>query len=240
MLKLRSFFSGLFGFIKSISKKVYRNCAVLTAGMIIMAVIALTSNDFGGSGKSKAMSPNKVVTEAGTEELEIEEAANVNPDLPAIQMAELETTEIETAQAVVAETAAAETPASVTGIEVSSGDYDALCRIVQAEAGGEDEMGRIMVANVVLNRVKSEKFPGTITEVIYERSNGIPQFQPTNKQSFETVEASESTRICVDRALAGEDYAQGALFFAVRTSPDSWFNTSLTFLFEYSGHYFYR
>ena len=34
-----------------------------------------------------------------------------------------------------------------------------LCRIVEAEAGTEDEKGRILVANVVMNRVESSRFP---------------------------------------------------------------------------------
>ncbi|SHJ05006.1 cell wall hydrolase [Parasporobacterium paucivorans] len=241
MLNLRSFFSRIFGFIKSVSKKMHRNYAIITAGMVIVAIIALASNDFGGAGKSKAMASSNIVSETGTEELETEEAANSNPNLPAVVTPVAETTEIDNTGAAIEETTAvaAVTETNVIGIEVSAQDYDALCRIVQAEAGGEDEIGRIMVANVVLNRVRSEKFPNSITEVIYERSNGIPQFQPTNKQSFGTIEVSDSTRACVDRALAGEDYAKGALFFAVQTSADSWFNTCLTFLYEYSGHYFY-
>ena len=38
--------------------------------------------------------------------------------------------------------------------KLSEQDYDTLLRIVEAEAGGEDEDGKLLVANVVLNRVK--------------------------------------------------------------------------------------
>ena len=38
--------------------------------------------------------------------------------------------------------------------EVSAADYQALLKIVEAEASGEDATGRMLVANVVLNRVK--------------------------------------------------------------------------------------
>ena len=36
--------------------------------------------------------------------------------------------------------------------EVSESDFQILCKIVEAEAGGEDMNGRILVANVILDR----------------------------------------------------------------------------------------
>ena len=48
-------------------------------------------------------------------------------------------------------------------------DYQVLLNIVQAEAGGCNAIGKILVANVILNRVKSELFPDTITDVVYEK-----------------------------------------------------------------------
>ena len=81
-----------------------------------------------------------------------------------------------------AETAeeAAQEAAAETGriYEVSEEDYDALLRLVEAEASGEDIKGKLLVANVVLNRVKSGAFPDTIKEVIYQRQNGRAQFSP--------------------------------------------------------------
>ena len=47
-----------------------------------------------------------------------------------------------------------------TQLSISSADYQVLLKIVEAEAGSEDLNGRILVANVVLNRVKSELVPG--------------------------------------------------------------------------------
>ena len=42
---------------------------------------------------------------------------------------------------------------------MSDEDYDVFLRIVEAEAGTEDLKGRILVANVILNRVKNDEFP---------------------------------------------------------------------------------
>ncbi len=49
---------------------------------------------------------------------------------------------------------------------MSDGDYDVFLRIVEAEAGTEDLKGRILVANVILNRVKNDEFPDTVTDVV--------------------------------------------------------------------------
>ncbi len=42
---------------------------------------------------------------------------------------------------------------------MSDEDYQNLLQIVEAEAGTEDIKGRIMVANVIMNRVKYSEFP---------------------------------------------------------------------------------
>ena len=42
---------------------------------------------------------------------------------------------------------------------MSDEDYNTLLKIVEAEAGGEDIKGKILVANVIFNRMKSPDFP---------------------------------------------------------------------------------
>ena len=128
-------------------------------------------------------------------------------------------------------------------IALSLEDYENLLRIVEAEAGGEDEKGKILVANVILNRVDCESFPDTVTEVVFQQSNGVCQFSPVGNGRFYTVKVSDATIQAVNKALEGEDYSQGALYFAARKYADSrsmqWFDESLTFLFEHGGHEFF-
>lgn len=50
----------------------------------------------------------------------------------------------------------------------SSNDLYLLARVVYGEARGEPYLGQVAVAAVVLNRVKSSKFPNTIAGVVYE------------------------------------------------------------------------
>lgn len=125
-------------------------------------------------------------------------------------------------------------------ISCSEQDYQTLLRIVQAEAGICDEKGKILVANVIINRVKSGEFPDNITDVVYQKS----QFSPVSNGSINTVKISSQTVDCVKRALAGEDYSNGALYFMNRSGSRpgavSWFDGRLTFLFQHERHEFFK
>lgn len=119
-------------------------------------------------------------------------------------------------------------------------EYYWLYQIVEAEAGNQDEVGKILVVNVILNRVYSATFPNSIKDVIFQARGSVYQFQPVKNGRIYSVVPSDNTISCVNRALNGEDYSQGALYFACKTSKYSWFNTSLTFLFVHGDHYFYK
>ena len=127
--------------------------------------------------------------------------------------------------------------------QLSDKDYDALLRIVEAEAGGEDQNGKLLVANVVLNRVNSEVFPDTVWDVVMQKEQGIAQFSPTVDGRFQNVNISDDTIAAVERALYGEDISQGALYFCAREKADSdklkWFDRKLTKLFSYGPHEFF-
>ena len=58
---------------------------------------------------------------------------------------------------------------------MSDEDYDTLLRIVEAEAGTEDIKGRVLVANVIMNRVQNEEFPDNVTEVVWESHLSLMQ-----------------------------------------------------------------
>lgn len=127
--------------------------------------------------------------------------------------------------------------------QMPSQDYDALLKIVEAEATGCDMKGKVLVANVVLNRVKNSHFPDNIYDVVWERVDGDPQFSPTADGRINTVTVSADTIEAVDRALNGEDYSQGALYFMAKSDSDDinvkWFQSKLEMLFDYGGHEFY-
>lgn len=129
-------------------------------------------------------------------------------------------------------------------IKISYKDYEVMQRIVEAEATGLDEKSKILVANVLLNRVRSSEFPNTIEEVVFQEVNGVVQFQPISDGRYDIVEVKDDTVDAVNKALLGVDYSQGALYFLARSgsrkSSITWFDQNLTWLFEYEGHEFYK
>lgn len=129
-------------------------------------------------------------------------------------------------------------------ISATKEDIENLMRIVQAEAGGEDKKGKLLVANVVINRVKNSKFPNNITDVVFQKKKNVTQFSPVSNGTIYHVKISEDTKEVVYRALYGEDVSEGALFFMARkyANPENeeWFDNNLTYLFSYGGHDFFK
>lgn len=126
---------------------------------------------------------------------------------------------------------------------LSDTDYEALLQIVQAEAGNEDEMGKMLVAGVILNRVDSKRFPNTVIQVVFQQENGVYQFSPVSNGTYQRAKVSQETIDAVEKVLMGQDLTEGALYFVSRKYADPekmrWFDNSLRRLFEHGGHEFY-
>ncbi len=123
-------------------------------------------------------------------------------------------------------------------VNVSSEELTILQKIVQAEAGGEDRKGKVLVANVIFNRLKAKSFPNTIKDVVFQPQ----QFEPTRNGAYEKAVPKQDTILAVQEALCGVDYSQGALFFRTLrgATAECWHETALTRLFDYGGHRFYK
>ena len=143
----------------------------------------------------------------------------------------------ETAEQVVVE----ETPEALTenSFSLEDQEYQVLLKIVEAEAGCEDTEGRMLVANVVMNRVRNGYFPNTVTEVVYQRQDGTAQFSPVSDGRIDTVNVSQGTIDAVARVMNGEDISQGALFFRSVRSRSGWFDQKLSRVLEHGNHIFY-
>ncbi len=137
-----------------------------------------------------------------------------------------------------------ETVMTFQGNPVTKEDIRSLCRIVEAEATGLNENSRLLVANVVLNRMRDRNFPDTITDVIFESDGNVTQFSPVSDGRYYKVRVSGKSKRAVARALSGEDRSKGALYFMARkhSSPENvrWFDQELTYLFKYEDHEFFR
>ncbi|MDE6895220.1 MAG: cell wall hydrolase, partial [Lachnospiraceae bacterium] len=136
-----------------------------------------------------------------------------------------------------AEEPAEEPAGNRSGLEEQ--EYQVLLKIVEAEAGGEDTVGRMLVANVIMNRVRSGRFPNTITEVVYQRCSGRAQFSPVSDGRIDQVSVSPETVEAVSRAINGEDASAGALYFRSVYSSSGWFDRALRRVVEHGNHIFY-
>lgn len=130
-------------------------------------------------------------------------------------------------------------------VKISEHDKEVLLRIVEAEAGDEDVEGRMLVANVILNRVKCKtEFPDNVTEVVFDHSGGVYQFSPISDGSYYDVTVTKGTKEAVDRVLKGEDKSKGALYFMARRYAAKrnveWFDSSLTYVLTYADHEFFK
>lgn len=94
----------------------------------------------------------------------------------------------------------------ISGLNKS--DLNLLAHLVHGEARGEKLRGQVAVADVILHRLKSSKFPNSIPGVIYQpgaftaATNGQMAL-PINKQSMQAV---------LD-AVQGWDPSHGALYY---------------------------
>lgn len=124
---------------------------------------------------------------------------------------------------------------------IQSKDWDAedsylLAKIAMAEAEGEDVEGKALVILVVLNRVWTDEFPGTIHDVIYQKN----QFSPISNGRFNRVEPDDECYEALEMVMHGWDESQGALYFESEKSADNWHSRHLDYLFTHGGHRFYK
>ncbi len=123
------------------------------------------------------------------------------------------------------------------GVNVADDEIEILERIVQAEAGGSGYDGMLAVANVVLNRVKSERFPNTVTDVVFANR----QFTPISDGRYYTVKVSDTAKQVVEDALNGARLiGEDALYFCTPTANGKgWFERALRKIDYIAPHNFY-
>ncbi len=103
-----------------------------------------------------------------------------------------------------------------------SADQYLLARLVYAEARGESYKGKVAVAAVVLNRVRSSAFPNTISGVIYQNN----AFESVSNGSINKTPDSDCLRAARE-AMNGWDPTGGCLYFSnsAHVSTGSWIKT---------------
>ena len=114
-----------------------------------------------------------------------------------------------------------------------------LSRIISAESQGEALIGQIAVGNVVLNRVRSEKFADSVKDVVFEVDSGYVQFEPVSNGTIYD-EPTYRSMLAAKMALAGCDIVGDSLyFFSPALSSGSWIRANRTYLTTIGCHRFY-
>ncbi len=110
-----------------------------------------------------------------------------------------------------------------------------LSRIIHAESGNQPLEGKIAVGNVVLNRVRSPRFPDTVYEVIFQRN----QFTPAMTGTVNRTPSSESV-IAAKLCLEGVNTAGDALYFVnPHVAPSSWASRNRPYVATIGAHAFF-
>ena len=103
----------------------------------------------------------------------------------------------------------------------NNGDVYLLARIISAEARGESYRGQVAVGAVVMNRVRSSKFPNTLAGVIYQKG----AFTAIDDGQFNQPIADSAYRAARE-VLAGADPTGGCLYYYNPvTATSSWIYT---------------
>lgn len=101
-------------------------------------------------------------------------------------------------------------------ITLTAAETDLLARMVWVEAQGEPIEGQQAVAEVVLNRLKSSRFPNTLKGVIYAEN----QFRST--AYLRDAKPNQAQYVAIERALEGPYVLdEGVVFFATYPVNDN-------------------
>ena len=100
----------------------------------------------------------------------------------------------------------------------NSSNVNLLARVIYGEARGEPYTGQVAVGAVIMNRVKSSKFPNTISGVIYQSG----AFDAVSDGQINLNPDSTAKKAAQD-ALNGWDPSYGAIYyFNPSTATNKW------------------
>ncbi len=117
-------------------------------------------------------------------------------------------------------------------------DLTLMAAIIQAEADNQSYKGKLAVGSVVMNRVKSSKFPNTVSGVIYQKN----QFAPVNDGHLALILERGPNETCYRAArqvLEGYRNVEYLFFWTVDLANERniW---DITYGVVIGDHYFYN
>lgn len=114
-----------------------------------------------------------------------------------------------------------------------------LSRIINAESKYEPLLGKIAVANVVLNRVDSAYFPNNVYDVVFDSRYGMVQFHPAETPAIHETPIEEAVA-AAKITLEGYRLSDEILYFCnVKLSTNTWIIDNCKFQMQIGNHSFY-
>lgn len=118
---------------------------------------------------------------------------------------------------------------NISTTRYSQEDLMYLWRMIETETYQCDFLSKTHVANVALNRVKSNRFPNTPKEVITAQNQFV----------YSRTKISEDTKLALEYVLKHGDNTDGAIFFH-SGEYTSTFNGAKYIFTDKAGHHFYK
>ncbi len=202
--------------------------AILTIGSVSMAYAA---------GKEE---PVTAIPEIETAPY-VDETVGFPQSEGALSVAETQVKEVEETQDAPAELEIF--PEFLCDREWSNEDIYLLAKLAMAEAEGASIHCKTRVIMTVLNRVESNLFPNSISEVIfqYDEESGVYQFSCIGNGRWDRVEPDQECCDAVSEVRNWKyDYSKGALYFESCKEDDNWHSRNLDFLYQSDELRFYR
>lgn len=109
-----------------------------------------------------------------------------------------------------------------------------LAKMIYAEARGESYKGQVAVGAVIMNRIESDQFPNTLTEVLYQKN----QFTAISDGQFDALSPDSTATAAAYDAAAGVDPTYGSLFYWNPQKTSNAYLSAKTILVTIGNHVF--
>jgi spore germination cell wall hydrolase CwlJ-like protein len=104
-----------------------------------------------------------------------------------------------------------------------------MAKNIYFEAGAESFEGKLAVGQVVLNRTNHPNYPGSVCDVVFQRTRFICQFSwvcegkgTVNEKSRNWQESVDAAKYLLTYDMKYDKLNKNVLFFKNKTSPFAW------------------
>ena len=109
-------------------------------------------------------------------------------------------------------------------LKLSYKDIILLAKVMQMEAGEENQLAQRAVGSVILNRINNSKFPNNLHDVIYQK-NGAIQFAVAYDGALERCNLKPEVLLTAyDLIQSGSKYPSNLLYFCDDSLDFKWAN----------------